>query len=41
MTYYLIAARAAVIFWTSLAMVPTEILFDALKTELGRRDAEP
>jgi hypothetical protein len=40
MTYYLIASRAAIIFWTSLAMVPTEILFDALKTELERRGVE-
>jgi len=30
MTEYLIASRAAIIFWTSLAVVPAEILFDAL-----------
>ena len=41
MTYYLIAARAAIVFWTSLAMVPTEILVDGLKAELERRGVEP
>ena len=39
MTEYLIASRAAIIFWTSLAVVPAEILFDA-KTELERRGVE-
>jgi hypothetical protein len=34
MTEYLIASRAAIIFWTSLAVVPAEILFDAIETEL-------
>jgi hypothetical protein len=34
MTEYLIASRAAIIFWTSLAAVPAEILFDAIQTEL-------
>jgi len=33
MTEYLIASRAAIIFWTSLAVVPAEILFDAIDTE--------
>jgi hypothetical protein len=37
MTEYLIASRAAIIFWTSLAVVPAEILFDAIETELERR----
>ena len=41
MTEYLIASRAAIIFWTSLAVVPAEILFDAIETELERRGAEP
>ena len=35
MTEYLIASRAAIIFWTSLAAVPAEILFDAIETEIG------
>ena len=41
MTEYLIASRAAIIFWTSHAMVPAEILFDAIETELERRGVEP
>ena len=36
MTEYLIASRATIIFWTSLAVVPAEILFDAIETELKR-----
>ena len=30
MIEYPIASRAAIIFWTSLAAVPAEILFDAI-----------
>jgi hypothetical protein len=40
MIEYLIASRAAIIFWTSLAVVTAEILFDATDTELERRRAE-
>ena len=40
MTEYLIASRAAIIYWTSLAVVPAEILFDAIETELKRRGVE-
>ena len=40
MTEYLISPRAAIIFWTSLAVVPAEILFDAIETELERRGVE-
>jgi phosphoribosyl-ATP pyrophosphohydrolase len=40
MTEYLIASRAAIIFWTSVAMVQAEILFNAIETELERRGAE-
>jgi hypothetical protein len=40
MTEYLIASQAAIIFGTSLAVVPTEILFDAIGTELERRGVE-
>jgi len=40
MTEYLIAARAAVILWTNLAVMPTEILFDAIEAvEASRRRA--
>lgn len=41
MTEYLIASRAAIIFWTSLAMVPAAIVFGAIETELKRRGVEP
>jgi hypothetical protein len=34
-------SRAAIIFWTSFAVVPVEILFDAIETELERRGVEP
>jgi hypothetical protein len=40
MTDYLIAARAAIILWTSLAVMPAEIVFDAIEAELERRDVE-
>jgi hypothetical protein len=40
MTEYLIASRTAIIFWTSPAVVPAEILFDAMETELERRGVE-
>lgn len=40
MTRYLVAARAAVILWTSLAVMPAEIAFDALEAELKRRGVE-
>jgi hypothetical protein len=37
MTEYLIAARAAVILWTNLAVMPAEFLFYAIEAELERR----
>jgi hypothetical protein len=40
MIEYLISPRAAIIFWTSLAVVPAEILFDAIETELEHRGVE-
>jgi hypothetical protein len=40
MTEFLIAARAAVIPWTNLALTPAEILFDAIEAELERRGVE-
>ncbi len=40
MTEYLIAARAAIILWTSLAVMPAEIVFDAIEAELERRGVE-
>jgi hypothetical protein len=41
MTEYLIAARAAIILWTSLAVMPAEIVFDAIEAEMERRGVEP
>jgi hypothetical protein len=40
MTEYLVAARAAIILWTSLAVMPAEIVFDAIEAELERRGVE-
>jgi hypothetical protein len=40
MTEYLIAARAAVILWTNVALMPVELLFDAIEAELERRGVE-
>ena len=40
MTEYLVAARAAIILWTNLAVMPAEILFDAIQAELERRGVE-
>ena len=34
-------SRAAIIFWTNLAVVPVEILFDAIQIELERRGVKP
>jgi len=36
MTECLIVSRAAIIFWTSFAVVSAEILFDAIESELRR-----
>lgn len=40
MIEYLIAVRAAIIVWTHLAVIPVEIVFDAIEAELGRRGVE-
>jgi hypothetical protein len=40
MTEYLIATRAAIILWIGLAVIPAEIVFDAIETELERRGVE-
>jgi hypothetical protein len=41
MTEYLIAARAAIILWTSLAVMPAELVFEVIEAELVRRGVEP
>jgi hypothetical protein len=40
MTEYLIAARAAIILWTNLAVMPAELLFDVIEAELERHSIE-
>ena len=40
MTEYLIAARAAIIVWTQLAVMPAEIVFEVIEAELERRRVE-
>jgi hypothetical protein len=40
MTEYLIAVRAVMILWTNLAVMPAEIVFDAIEAELKRRGIE-
>jgi hypothetical protein len=40
MTEYLLAARAAVILCTNLALTSAEILFNTIEAELERRSAE-
>jgi hypothetical protein len=40
MTEYLIALRAAIILWTSLAVMPSEIVFHVIEAELKRRGVE-
>jgi hypothetical protein len=41
MTEYLIAARAVIILWANLTVMPAEIIFDAIEAELERRRVEP
>ena len=36
MTDYLIAARAVIIPWTNLAVMPAEVVFVAIEAELHR-----
>jgi hypothetical protein len=37
MTEYLIAARALIVLWTTFAVMPAEIVFDAIEAELKCR----
>ena len=41
MTQILIAARAALILWVNLAVMPAEFVFDSIEAELKRRGIEP
>jgi len=40
MTEYLIAARVLMILWINFAVMPAEIVFDAIEAELERRGIE-
>ena len=41
MTPFLILTRAAIVGWTTLAVLPLEIAYDVVERELGRRGVEP
>ncbi len=41
MSEYLIAARAVIILWTNLAVMPAEIAFYAIEAELERLGTAP
>ena len=41
MTSYLIVTRVAIILWTSLAVMPAALAFDAIEGERERRGIEP
>jgi len=41
MTEILIAARAALILWVNLAVMPAEFVFDSIEAELERRGIDP
>jgi hypothetical protein len=40
MTEYLMAARAVLVLWTNLAVMPAEIIFDTIEAELERRGVD-
>ena len=40
MTECLIATRAVIILWTTLAVMPAEIVFHVIEAELERRGVE-
>jgi hypothetical protein len=40
MTGYLIVTRAAIVLWVNLAVMPVELVFDAIEAELERRGIE-
>jgi hypothetical protein len=37
MTSYLVIARASIIFWTNLGVMPIAFVFDSIEAELERR----
>ena len=38
MTTFLVAMRAAIIWWVSVSLMPIEVVYDAIESELERRD---
>jgi hypothetical protein len=38
MTTILVAMRAAIIWWVSVSLMPIEVVYDAIESELERRD---
>ena len=41
MTQILIVARTALILWVNLAVMPSELAFEAIEAELKRRGIDP
>jgi hypothetical protein len=39
MTPWLVSARAGIIIWLTIALIPVEIVFDAIEDEIERRVA--
>jgi hypothetical protein len=37
----ILAARAVIILWANLAVVPAGIVYDAIEAELARRGVDP
>ena len=40
-TTMLLAMRAAIIWWVAVSLAPVEAAYDAIETELDRRDVPP
>ena len=41
MTTMLIIMRAAIIWWVRVSLMPIEVVYDAIESELERRDMSP
>ena len=41
MTTMLIAMRATIIWWVTVSLTPIEVVYDAIESELERRDVPP
>jgi hypothetical protein len=40
MTPILLAMRAAIVIWVTLALLPIEIVYDAIEDEIERREVQ-